>query len=117
MDKNQNSLRDFIFEEYNAKVAEHLYEQDLANQEASLKTVTVRLSPDQLGTIDGFARYFSISRQRMLEQLIEGGIDLSFSALADAEVSGMPLYPDMTDEEKKEHWNAVRSNFIKEICP
>lgn len=116
MDFDQaNPLRDFIIEEYHAKADEAFYEQMQAEEEAKLKAVTVRLHPEVLATVDGFAKFFEISRQKMMEQIIEGGIALSFSSLADAEIASRPEYPGMTEDEQKQLWREIRLRYVKEI--
>lgn len=110
-----NPLRDFVFEEYHARIDAEFHDKHLAEQESQLRPVTVRLHPDVVNTVDALSRYFDTSRQKMMEQLIEGGISLTYSSLADAEVAGYPGYEKMTEDEQRKIWQETRLKFVMEV--
>jgi len=112
----RNSFKDFITEEYHAKMTEPDIEAMQAAYEAELKPVTVRLHPDHLKTIDNLASKLDLPRQRILAEMIEGGIDLALTAITEANCWADPLYQAMNDEEKLKRLNMEHTLVVNEYC-
>ena len=110
-------LSDFVYDEFHAKMEEPLIDQYLAEQDAMLKPVTVRLPPEVVQTLDNLAGYFNVSRQELNTKIIESGITDILTTLAKASLHYRKKLPDNIEE--TDEWPQMleeeRLKFIKEL--
>jgi len=111
----RNSFKDFISEVYHAKMAEPAMEAKAAEYESQLKPVTVRLHPDTLVTIDNLAKSLDMPRQKLLSEMIDGGIDLALTAITEANCWSDSSYHDLDDAEKLKRLQQEHSAVVKEF--
>lgn len=119
-----NPLNDFIVDKYREKrlaETEGHMEKEIEDKQ---KPVTVRVHTDDLKTIDNMAGYLGVSRQQIIQNMIEGGITTALNALAFASLQSKDLLPEMEtygnqeayDRQVQELIDDERSNFIKVLC-
>ena len=115
MNISGNPLTHYIHSEYAEKIAPPPEEMS-SDFEATLKPVTVRMTPEQIETVDNIASYFGKSRREIMTNAIEGGISLVFDSLAQASCFHTPGFSELSEQEQDQRIELARQDFIRELC-
>ena len=110
----KNPLNDFIVDKYRERQNKISMETYLEGDEP-MRTVTVRLHFDQVETIDRIAKYLDVSRQQLMQSIIEGGISSTLTSLAYASLISKKEVSNAPPDELEEMVEAERVQFVKEL--
>lgn len=112
----KNCFTNFVTETHYANILPEPETVDIADS-ATLKPVTVRLLPEMIGTLDNLALKLGVSRQKLLFEMIDGGISAALDAIAQVEADTRVGRPDHQDQEASQaFFEEMRLEVIKEIC-
>lgn len=111
---NQNCFTKYVKETHYQNLLPEEDTHDIADS-PSLKPVTVRLTPDMLETLDNLASKLSISRQKLLFEMLDGGISACIDAIAAVEADCRADRPTDDEEAFKDFYQEIRTDLIREL--
>lgn len=111
---HKNCFTDYVKETHYLNLLPQEEPHDIADS-PSLKPVTVRLTPDMLQTLDNLASKLSISRQKLLFEMLDGGISACIDAIATVEADCRADRPTNDEEAFKDFYEDIRTDLVKEL--